>query len=132
MKILISLVFIFNVLVTVDCFFNLFKILSHFSLPDILFKSNLFFSSTTLESGIPILPSKNWILLSFCSYSTSISDIVSSIIFIAFLKTLLWIKAFWPDWDLVEIDSLMYLSIVCQKPLCVVGSFLIIFINSVI
>ena len=109
--------------------FKLFIILSFFPLLDILFKSNLFISSLILATGIPILSFRNRNLLSFCSNALSRSDIVSPILFIACVKTFFWIKVFWPIWDIVENDSLLYLSIVCEISFCILASF---FITSII
>ena len=89
LKFIVFLLLIFIVYMVIECFFNLFKILSQLSLLHILFKSNLFISSTKFESAIPILSSKNCIWLSFCSNSMSRSDIVSPLRFIACLKTLI-------------------------------------------
>ena len=78
---------ILNIFEVGERFFNIFIILSIFSSQVILFYSNLFISSLTLDTGIPIFSSKNCILLAFCSISMWVSDIVSPTIFITCLKT---------------------------------------------
>ena len=60
-----------------------------FLLDDICFIPSSLNSSLTLESGNPILFSKNYISLSFCSISTSISSKLSPIKITAWSETLL-------------------------------------------
>ena len=84
----------------------------------------------TLESGNHVLFFKNSFLLSFCSYSISISSIVSPIINIACSKTLLWFKALCPIFDSVENDSLLYFSMVCDFSFWTLECFIIISTNS--
>ena len=91
--------------------FNLSIILSLFLLDDFFLNPNLFISSITLESGKPVLFSKNSNLLSFLHYFYI--HIFNSIphFFIACSKTLVWTKELWPIFDCVEYDSLLFFAV---------------------
>ena len=102
---------------------NLSKNLSLFLWDDISFNLNLFISSITSESGSPIYFLRILFFKSFRWISISISSIVSSIIFIACLKTLLWIKAFWLIFECVENDFSLYFLLVCDISFCTFESF---------